>query len=132
MSDEIDTTEEYEEEISKMVIMCNHADADSVMAAIVMGAAAAACGEQVLMFFQPGAAKVLVKGELEKYQGIQGLPDPIKLYDSIKILDGRFILCELGLPNKDINKEDLREGVEVMMASSFLLEAEGAKAVYCY
>jgi predicted peroxiredoxin len=125
-------SEEYVEETSKMVIMCNHADADSVMAALVMGATAAATGEQVLMFFQPGAAKVLVKGELEKYQGIQGLPDPIKLYESIKILDGRFILCELGLPNKGIQKEDLREGVEVMMASSFLLEAEGAKAVYCY
>lgn len=132
MSNEIENPEDYQEEVSKMVIMCNHADADSVMAAIVMGAAAAATGEQVLMFFQPGAAKVLVKDELEKYQGIQGLPDPIKLFDSIQILDGRFILCELGLPNKGISKEDLREGVEVMMASSFLLEAEGATAVYCY
>ncbi len=132
MTDDWDTSEEYVEEISKMVIMCNHSDADSVMAAIVMGAAAAATGEQVLMFFQPGAAKVLEKGELEKYQGIHGLPDPIKLFESIQILDGRFILCELGLPNKGIKAEDLREGVEVMMASSFLLEAEGAKAVYCY
>jgi len=132
MSDAIDTTKEHEQEVSKMVVMCNHADPDSVMAAIVMGAAAAACGEQVLMFFQPGAARVLAKGELEKYQGIQGLPDPIKLYDSIKILDGRFILCELGLPNKGIAREDVRDGVEVMMASSFLLEAEGANAVYCY
>ena len=129
MSNEV---EDIQEETSKMVIMCNHADADSVMAAIVMGAAAAATGGQVLMFFQPGAARVLVAGELEKFQGIQGLPDPIKLYGSIKILDGRFILCELGLPNKSIAKEDLREGVEVMMASSFLLEAEGASAVYCY
>ena len=132
MSEAIDTTKEQGEGVSKMVVMCNHADPDSVMAAIVMGAAAAACGEQVLMFFQPGAARVLAKGELEKFQGIQGLPDPIKLYDSIKILDGRFILCELGLPNKGIAREDLREGVEVMMASSFLLEAEGAAAVYCY
>jgi predicted peroxiredoxin len=132
MTDEFDTNEEYEYEESKMVIMCNHSDVDSVMAAIVMGAAAAATGEQVLMFFQPGAAKVLVKGELEKYQGIQGLPDPIKLYESIEILDGRFILCELGLPNKGIKAEDLRDGVEIMMASSFLLEAEGASAVYCY
>lgn len=123
---------EDEFEMSKMVIMCNHADADSVMAAMVMGAAAAATGEQVYMFFQPGAACVLQNGELEKYRGIQGLPDPIELYDSIQVLDGRFILCELGLPNKGIAREDLREGVEVMMASSFLLEAEDAKAVYCY
>jgi len=132
MSDEFDSNEEYEFVESKMVVMVNHSDHDSVMAAIVMAAAGAATGEQVLMFFQPGAAKVLVKGELEKYQNIQGLPDPIKLYESITILDGRIILCELGLPNKGIKEEDLRDEVEVMMASSFLLEAEGANAVYCY
>lgn len=117
---------------SKMVIMCNHSDVDSVMAALVMGAAAAATGEQVLMFFQPGAARALVKGELEKFQNVEGLPDPIDLYDSIRVLDGRFILCELGLPNKGIKKEDLRDGVEIMMASSFLFDAEGAVATYCY
>ena len=117
---------------SRMVIMCNHNDADSVMAALVMGAAAAATGELVLMFFQPGGARALVKGELEKFQGLQGLPDPLHLYESIQILDGRFIFCELGLPNKDIEEDELREGVEVMMASSFLLEAEGANSVYSY
>ena len=121
-----------DEDVSKMVIMCNHADADSIMAALVMGAAAAATGEQVLMFFQPGAARALVKGELEKFQGLEGMPDPIDLYDSIQVLDGRFILCELGLPNKGIKEEDLREGVEIMMASSFLFDAEGAVATYCY
>jgi predicted peroxiredoxin len=117
---------------SKMVIMCNHSDADSVMAALVMGAAAAATGEQVLMFIQPGAAIMLKKGELEKFKGMVGMPDPVDLYDSILVLDGRFILCELGLPNKGIKEEDLREGVEVMMASSFLFDAEGAVATYCY
>ena len=116
-------------ELTKMVIMSNHDDADSIMAALVMGAAAAATGEQVYMFFQPGAAKALVKGELEN---LQGLPDPIYLYDSIVTLDGRFILCELGLPNKGIAQEDLRDEVEVMMASAFLLEVEEAKKVFCY
>jgi predicted peroxiredoxin len=102
------------------------------MAALVMGAAAAATGELVLMFFQPGAAKALVKGELEKFQGLKGQPDPIMLYESIEILDGRIILCELGLPICDIKEEDLREGVELMMASSFLFEAEGANMVFSY
>jgi predicted peroxiredoxin len=78
------------------------------MAALVMGAAAAATGEKVLMFYQPGAAKALVKGELEKLQGLKGQPDPIDLYDSILTLDGRFILCELGLPIFDIKEEELR------------------------
>jgi predicted peroxiredoxin len=124
MSDEMET--------SKAVIMCNHADADSVMAALIMGAASAATGDQVLMFFQPGAAKMLVKGELEKYNGLPGLPDPIYLYDSIVTLDGKFILCELGLPNKSIKKDDLREEVEVRMAADFLLLAEGAGKFFSY
>lgn len=121
-----------DEEMGKTIIMCNHDDANSILAALVMTAAAAATGEQVLMFFQPGAAKALVKGELEKFQGLKGQPDPIKLYESIEILDGRIILCELGLPIHDIKEEDLREGVEIMMASSFLFEAEGANMIFSY
>ena len=119
-------------EIYKTVIMCNHSDADSVMAALIMAAAAAATGDQVLMFFQPGGAKVLVKGELEKFKDLPGLPDPMYLYDSIVTLEGRIILCELGLPNKGIKKEDLREEVEVRMASDFLLDAEGATKYFSY
>jgi len=127
-----DGTEEYIEEVSKMVVMCNHTDPDSIMAALIMAAAASATGDQVLMFFQPGAAKMLVKGELEKYNGLPGLPDPIYLYDSIVTLDGRIILCELGLPNKGIKKEELREEVEVRMAADFLLIAEGATKYFSY
>ncbi|MFC2063486.1 hypothetical protein ACFLXB_00120 [Chloroflexota bacterium] len=121
-----------EEEIGKMVVVMNNDDATSVMAALVMGAAIASTGEEVLMFIQPGAAKVMVKGELEKFQNLKGQPDPIHLYDSIQVLDGRFILCELGLPILDIKQEDLREGVEVMMASSFMFECEGAKLSFSY
>jgi predicted peroxiredoxin len=119
-------------EITKTVIMCNHSDGDSVMAALIMAAAAAATGDQVLMFFQPGAAKMLVKGELEKLNGMPGLPDPLYLYDSIVTLEGRIILCELGIPNKGIKKEDLRDEVEVRMASDFLLIAEGSTKFFSY
>lgn len=129
MSDE---TEEYVEEIGKMVVVLNHADPDSVMAAMVMGAAIAATGDQVLFFVQPGAARILAQGGLEKYQGLKGQPDPLQLFDAIQVLDGRIILCELGLPICDMKPEDLVDGVEVMMASTFLFEAEGAKMVFSY
>lgn len=121
-----------DEASNKTVIAINHDDAISILAALVMGAAAAATGEEVLMFFQPGAAKSLVNGELEKLQGLKGQPDPLMLFESIQVLDGRVILCELGLPIWDIDAADLREGVEVMMASSFLFEAEGANMVFSY
>ena len=120
------------EEMDKMVVILNHDDEQSVMAALVMGAAIAATGDQVLWFVQPGGARILAKGELEKFQGLKGQPDPLDLFDAIQVLDGRIILCELGLPIWDIPKEDLLDGVEVMMASTFLFEAEGAKMVFSY
>jgi len=121
-----------DEDLSQVILIINHADAESIMAALVMGAAVAATGDQPLLFFQPGGAKALVKGELEKFQGLKGQPDPLHLFDSIQILDGRIILCELGMPIYDIKEEDLRDGVEIMMASTFLFEAENAKLAFSY
>ncbi|MBT3188505.1 MAG: hypothetical protein HN736_03685 [Anaerolineae bacterium] len=116
----------------KMVIIMNHDDEQSVMAALVMAAASAATGSEPLVFVQPGAAKVVVKGALEKYQGLKGQPDPVELFDAIQVLDGRIILCELGLPVWDIKEEDLYDDVEIMNASSFLFEAEDALMVFSY
>jgi len=121
-----------EEIITKSVVVLNHDDPNSVMAALVMAAAIAATGDQVLLFIQPGAARILAKGGLEKYQNLKGQPDPLHLFEAIQVLDGRIILCELGLPIYDMNAEDLVEGVEIMMASTFLFEAEGAKMFFSY
>jgi predicted peroxiredoxin len=122
--------EEFQTE--KVVVVLNHDDEQSVMAALVMSAAIAATGDEVLFFIQPGGAKILKQGALEKYQNLKGQPDPIELFDAIQVLDGRVILCELGLPVWDMKEEDLVEGVEVMMASTFLFEAEGAKMSFSY
>lgn len=121
-----------EEGIEKIVVILNHDDPQSVMAALVMSAAVAATGDQVLLFIQPGGAKIVAKGGLEKYQGLKGQPDPVELFEAIQVLDGRIILCELGLPIWDMEKEDLVDDVEVMMASTFLFEAEGAKMSFSY
>ena len=121
-----------EESIEKIVVVLNRDDEQSVMAAIVMAAAVASTGDQVLFFIQPGGAKIVAKGGLEKYQGLKGQPDPLDLFEAIQILDGRIILCELGLPIWDMEPDDLVDDIEVMMASTFLFEAEGAKMVFCY
>ena len=96
-----------EENIEKIVVVLNHDDPQSVMAALVMSAAVASTGDQVLLFVQPGGAKVLARGALEKFQGLKGQPDPVELFDAIQVLDGRVILCELGLPIWDMKEEDL-------------------------
>jgi len=116
----------------KLVVVLNHDDEQSVMAALVMSAAIAATGDEVLLFIQPGGAKIVKKGALEKYQNLKGQPDPVELFDAIQVLDGRIILCELGLPVWDMKEEDLVEDVELMMASTFLFEAAGAKMTFSY
>lgn len=121
-----------EEVLEKIVVTLNNDDPQNVMAALVMSAAVAATGDQVLLFIQPGGAKIVAKGGLEKYQGLKGQPDPVELFDAIQVLDGRVILCELGLPIWDMKQEDLVDDVEVMMASTFLFEAEGAKISFSY
>jgi predicted peroxiredoxin len=121
-----------DDDIGKVVVVLNNDDEQSVMAALVMSAAIAATGDQVLFFVQPGGAKVLAKGALEKYQGLKGQPDPVELMEAIQVLDGRVILCELGLPIWDMTEKDLAEGIEVMMASTFLFEAEDAKLSFSY
>jgi predicted peroxiredoxin len=82
----------------------------------------------VILFFCPGGAQALVKGELEKIRDmkLKGLPDPVELYNTILEEGGQIILCELALENKGIKVEDVREGVEILNAPSFLLEAQGA------
>ena len=116
------------EQNGKMVVVCNHADAPHVMPTMIMGASGVGIGEEVMLFFCPGGAQALVKGELEKIRDmkLKGLPDPVDLYDTILAEGGHVILCELALENKGIKKEDLREGVEIMNAPSFLLDAVGA------
>lgn len=121
-----------EDIITKSVVVLNNEDPNSVMAAIVMAAAIAATGDQVLFFIQPGAAKILAKGGLDKYKDLKGQPNPLDLFEAIQVLDGRVILCELGLPIHDMKEDDLVDGVEVMMASTFLFEAEGAKMFFSY
>ncbi len=113
---------------SKMVVVCNHADAPHVMPTLIMGASGVSLGDEVILFFCPGGANALVNGELEKIRDmhLKGLPDPVQLYNDILNEGGKVILCELALENKGIDPADVREGVEILNAPSFLLEAQGA------
>lgn len=115
-----------------MVVICN-SDSAGVMPTFIMGASGVGIGEDVLLFFCPNGANVLLKGELEKFQGKKGLPDPVELFNTILDEGGRIILCELALEAKGINKEDLRDGrIEIMNASSFLLAAQGAGITFTF
>lgn len=113
--------------MSKMVVVCNHADTPHVMPTLIMSASGVGIDEEVIVFFCPGGAQALVKGELEKIGTPKGLPNPVELFDTIMDGGGTVILCELALENKGIKVEDLRDDrILIKTAPSFLLDAEGA------
>ena len=112
----------------KMVVICNHADAPHVMPTLIMGSSGIAVGNDVILFFCPGGAQALIKGELEKIGQPKGLPNPIELFETILDQGGQIILCELALENKGIKADDLRDSrISIKNAPSFLMDAEDAK-----
>ncbi len=118
-------------ENNKMVIICNNA-ATGTMPSMIMGASGVALDYKVILFFTPGGAQSLVNGELEKFQGLKGLPDPVELFNTVIENDSLVIFCELAIENKGIDVADLRDGVVVMKAPRFLMEAEGAQLTFTF
>jgi predicted peroxiredoxin len=111
---------------TKMVVVCNNAQT-GIMPSLIMGSSGVALDYEVLLFFSPGGSPMLLKGELEKLGTPKGLPNPVKLFNTILDQGGKIILCELALEAKDIKSEDLRdERIVIKNAPSFLMDAEGA------
>ena len=118
--------------MAKTAITCNSAEPSSILPTFILGSAAAACGDDVVMFFTVGGAPAMVKGELEKMSGGKGLPDLMELYDGFCVLGGKIMVCELCVGAKDIKPEDLREEVEVTGATSFLGEISDAQITFSF
>lgn len=102
-----------------VAIVCNGADNKSLYPTFVLGSAAAASGDDVVIFFTPGAVPALKKGELEKIKA-KGMPDMKDLVEGITALNGKLILCELAIEAKDVKTEELRDDLELGGATSFM------------
>ena len=118
--------------MAKTAITCNSAEPSSIFPTFILGSAAAACGDDVVMFFTVGGAPAMVKGELEKMKDRKGLPDLMELYDGFCVLGGKIIVCELILGVKDLKAEDFREEVEITGATSFLGEISDAQIAFSF
>jgi len=115
----------------KVAITVNGAQPSNIFPPMILGSSAAASGDDVTIFFCPGGAPTMVKGELEKIQG-KGLPDIVELYNGIRELSGKILVCELALENKDLKPEDFREGVEIVGATSFLASISDATITFSF
>ncbi|TRZ48251.1 MAG: peroxiredoxin [Dehalococcoidia bacterium] len=117
--------------MAKTAITVNGSGPGNIFPAFIVGSAAAACGDDVVLFFTPGGAPALVKGEIEKMSA-KGMPDLKELVEGLQVLGGRIIACELAIEAKDIKKEDFREGVEIMGVTSFLGEISDAQITFSF
>ena len=117
--------------MSKVAITVNGTENKNLYPAFILGSSAAASGDDVIIFFTPGGAPALKTGVLEAIKA-KGMPDMEDLVDGVIALGGRLLMCELAFEAKDMKEEELREDVEIVGATTFIVEAHGAALSFSF
>lgn len=117
--------------MGKVAITINGAEPKNIFPAFILGSTSLAVGDDLIIYFSSYAAPALKKGVLEKMTD-KGMPPMEDLIEGIVELEGRMVLCELGLKQFDLTEEDIRDDVEIVMASNFLLDAADATQFYSF
>jgi predicted peroxiredoxin len=117
--------------MSKVAITVNGSEPSNVFPPFILGSSAIASGDDVIIFFCPGGAPSMVKGVIEKMEG-KGLPNLLELYEGVRSLGGKIYVCELALEAKDLKKDDFREGVEIIGATTFVNEIKDATITFSF
>jgi len=113
--------------MSKTAITINGADAKSIYPAIIIAVSAAATGDEVILFFSPFGAPAMIKGALEKLEAeTEHMPGLMEMMEGLEALGAKFLICELAFDVHGFKEEDLREGCEVVGATTFVGQADGA------
>ena len=115
----------------KMTITVNGPEPGNLYPAFVIGASAVALGHELIYFFTPGAVPALKKGAMEAING-KGMPPLIELVNGVQQLGGRFMLCELALEAKDVTMDELRDGVELVGATTYVGTIEDADLCFSF
>ena len=117
--------------MTKTAIVCTGAEPRHLFPTFIIGSAAAAMGDEVILFFTPAAAPALMKGKLETVEA-KGMPDMGELVGSLHELGGRLLVCDLCLDATDLKEEDLREGAEIVGVTSFLAVTQDATRTFSF
>ena len=117
--------------MAKVAITVNGSEEKNVFPPFILGSSAVASGDEVTIFFCPGGAPAMVKGEIEKMEG-KGLPNLLELYEGLRNLGGKIYVCELALEAKDLKKEDFRDGVEIIGATTFINDIKDATITFSF
>lgn len=117
--------------MAKAAFVVNGAENKNIIPALVLGSSAAASGDTVYIFFTPGAADLAKPGKIEGINP-KGFPPAIELWNGIKSLGGKFYVCELALEAKDMKKEDFRDDIELVGATTFITDIQGAQLTFSF
>jgi predicted peroxiredoxin len=117
--------------MTKTAIVCTGPEPKHLFPTFIMGSAAAAMGDQVILFFTPAAAPALVKGYLEKVKA-QGMPDMADLVQSLQDLGGRMLVCDLCVGATDVQAEDLRDDADIVGVTTFLADTRDATRTFSF
>jgi predicted peroxiredoxin len=115
----------------KTAIICNGGEPHNLFPTFILGSAAAAMGDEVILFFTPSGAPALVKGKLERIEA-KGMPEMGELVHSLQALGGRVLVCDLCLEAKDLQEEELRDGIEIVGVTSFLADTQDATRMFSF
>ena len=115
----------------KVAIVCNGSEPKNLYPTFILASSGVASGDDVILFFTPGGAPALRKGELEKIKG-KGMPDMDELVEGVMALGARILVCELAVEAKDIKEEEFREDVELVGATSFMAEIDDAQVTFSF
>jgi len=117
--------------MAKVAITVNGTEPKNIYPPFILGSSAVSLGDEVIIFFCPGGAEAMIKGVVEKTQG-KGLPNLLELVEGVKSLGGKIYVCELALAAKDLKKEDFRDGVEIIGATTFMNLAKDATITFSF
>ncbi|MDI3482224.1 MAG: hypothetical protein PWQ88_95 [Candidatus Methanomethylophilaceae archaeon] len=119
---------------SKVAIVVAEGSYDKAMASVFLGSTAASLGMEVHLFFTFFGLELLKKGKRPKLKGLYrlftgsfekkmkgiGVDSFQEMLDTCVDLGVKLYACSTSMEAMGIKREDLRDGVEVLGAASFL------------
>ncbi|MFC1887549.1 DsrE/DsrF/DrsH-like family protein [Candidatus Cloacimonadota bacterium] len=114
--------------MGKVAITINGSEVKNIYPAVTIAVSALASGDEVLLFVLPSGLPAFVKGKMaELNEAGKNLPDLEEMMEGFEMLAGRILICELGFDVHGLKEADLIEGCEIVGATTFVAEAQGAQ-----
>jgi len=114
--------------MGKVALTLNGSEPKNIYPVMTIAVSALACGDEVFIFVLPSGLPVFVEGKIaDLNKAAPNLPDLEELFEGYQALGGRILICELGFEVHGLEEDDLIDGCEVVGATTFVAEAQGAQ-----